>query len=75
MTQIISISLNVPEDYQVELLTRQLIEYGERLIERSVPAAKTRRQSSRDFLKGLTLPKGTTDRQLIDEYLEKKYDL
>ena len=75
MTQIISISLNVPEDYQVETLTRQLTEYGERLIARSVPAAKTRRKSSRDFLKGLSLPKGTTDRQLIDEYLEKKYGL
>lgn len=75
MTQIISISLNVPEDYQVETLTRQLTEYGERLIARSVPAANTRRKSSRDFLKGLSIPKGTTDRQLIDEYLEKKYGL
>lgn len=75
MTQIISISLNVPEDYQVETLTRQLTEYGERLIARSVSAANTRRKSSRDFLKGLSIPKGTTDRLLIDEYLEKKYGL
>jgi len=65
MTQIISISLNVPEDYQVETLTRQLTEYGERLIARSVSAANTRRKSSRDFLKGLSIPKGTTDRQLM----------
>ena len=75
MTQIISISLNVPESYQVDTLTRQLTEYGERLIARSTQAAKPRRQLSRDFLKGLSLPKGTTDRQLVDEYLEEKYGL
>ena len=75
MTQIISISLNVPESYQVDTLTRQLTEYGERLIARNTQAAKPRRRLSRDFLKGLSLPKGTTDRQLVDEYLEEKYGL
>ncbi|MBR1414665.1 MAG: hypothetical protein IJ570_02235 [Prevotella sp.] len=75
MTRIISISLNVPESYQVDTLTRQLTEYGERLIARSTQTAKPRRRSSRDFLKGLSIPKEATDRQLVDEYLEEKYGL
>ena len=75
MTRIISISLNVPESYQVDTLTRQLTEYGERLIARSTKTAKPRHRSSRDFLKGLSIPKEATDRQLVDEYLEEKYGL
>lgn len=73
MTTTINISLNVPETYEVEELTRQLTEYGERLIARQKPSAKSRRRPSRDFLKSFTLPKGTTSEQLIDEYLSEKY--
>ena len=73
MTRIISITLNVPETYQVEELTRQLTEYGERLIARSKPSAKPRRRPSQDFLKSFMLPKGTTPEQLIDEHLQEKY--
>ena len=73
MTRIINITLNVPETYQVEELTRQLTEYGERLIARSKPSAKPRRRPSQDFLKSFMLPKGTTPEQLIDEHLQEKY--
>lgn len=75
MTQIISISLNVPDSYRVDTLTRQLTEYGERLIARSTQAAKPRCQSSRNFLQGLSLPKETSDRQLVDDYIKEKYGL
>lgn len=73
MTRTINISLNVPESYQVEELTRQLTEYGERLIARRTSTAKRRHRPSRDFLKGFTLPQGVTSEQLIDGYLEEKY--
>ena len=73
MTTTLNISLNVPESFEVEELTRQLTEYGERLIARQKPSAKSRRRPSRDFLKSFTLPKGTTSEQLIDEYLSEKY--
>lgn len=59
MTQIINISLSVPETYQVEELARQLTEYGERLIARRTHAA-SRRHPSQDFLKAFSLPKGST---------------
>ena len=75
MTQIISISLNIPDSYRVDTLTRQLTEYGERLIARSTKAIKPRSQSSRDFLKGLSMPEGTTDRQLVEDYINEKYGL
>lgn len=74
MTQIINISLNVPETYEVDELTRQLTEYGERLIARRTQAA-SRRRPSQDFLKAFSLPKGTTSQQLIDEHLSEKYGL
>lgn len=75
MTQIINISLNVPETYQLDELTRQLTEYGERLIARRTHAASRRRRPSQDFLKAFSLPKGMTSEQLIDEHLSEKYGL
>ena len=72
MTTTINISLNVPESYEVEELTRQLIEYGERLIARRKLSVKPRRPS-RDFLKSFSLPKGAVSEQLIDEHLAEKY--
>lgn len=73
MTTTINISLNVPETYEVEELTRQLTEYGERLIARQKPSSKPRRRPSRDFLKSFMLPKGLTSQQLVDEHLSEKY--
>ena len=73
MTTTLNISLNVPESFEVEELTRQLTEYGERLIARGKPSAKSRRRPSRDFLRTFSLPKGMTSEQLIDEHLAEKY--
>ena len=73
MTQIISISLNVPESYQVDELTRQLTEYGERLIARRTQEASRRRRPSQDFLKAFSMPKGMTSQQLVDEHLKEKF--
>ena len=73
MTMTLNISLNVPESYGVEELTRQLTEYGERLIARGKPPVKSRRRPSRDFLSSFSLPKGSTSEQLIDEHLAEKY--
>ena len=75
MTQIINISLNVPETYQVDELARQLTEYGERLIARRTHATSRRRRPSQEFLKAFSLPKGTTSQQLIDEHLSEKYGI
>ena len=69
MTRIINISLNVPESYGIEELTRQLTEYGERLISRRKRAVTSKKRHSQKFLKGLSLPKGMTDKELFDEYL------
>ena len=75
MTRTINISLNVPETYQVEELTQQLTEYGEKLIARRRTAHKSDNHPSRDFLRGFSLPKGKSAQQLIDGYLEEKYAL
>ena len=66
---------NVPESYGIEELTRQLTEYGERLISRRKRAVTSKKRHSQTFLKGLSMPAGTTDKELIDEYLSEKYGL
>lgn len=73
MTRTLNISLNVPESYGIEELTRQLTEYGERLISRRNHVQKSKKRRSQTFLKGLSLPDGSTDKELIDEYLSEKY--
>ena len=73
MTRTINISLNVPESYGIEELTRQLTEYGERLISRRKRAVASNKRHSQTFLKGLSMPAGTTDKELIDDYLSGKY--
>ena len=73
MTRIINISLNVPESYGIEELTRQLTEYGERLISRRKRAVTSKKRHSQKFLKGLSLPRGMNDKELVDEYLSEKY--
>ena len=75
MTRTINISLNVPESYGIEELTRQLTEYGERLISRRKRAVTSKKRHSQTFLKGLSMPSGMTDKELIDEYLSEKYGL
>lgn len=73
MTRTLNISLNVPDYYAVEYLTRQLTEYGEQLIaRRRSPSGEESSFSSR-FLKGLRMPEGKSERELVDEYLAEKY--
>ena len=71
MTRTINISLNVPENYGMDELTRQLTAYGELLIMRRQHKAPTRRRFSQHFLSGLTMPEGVSDRELVDDYLKE----
>ena len=73
MTRTINISLNVPDSYAVEDLTRQLTEYGEQLIARRHSTAGKESTFSSRFLKGLRMPEGKSEQELVDEYLEEKY--
>ncbi len=52
MTRTLNISLNVPDSYGIEELTRQLTEYGERLISRRNRVQKSKKRRSQTFLKG-----------------------
>ena len=67
MTMTLNISLNVPESYGIEESTHQLTEYGERLISRSNRVQKSRERRSQTFLKGLTQPDESTDKELIED--------
>ena len=65
MTRTLNISLNVPDSYGIEELTRQLTEYGERLISRRNRLQKSKKRRSQTFLKGLSLPNESTDKELL----------
>ena len=73
MTRTINISLNVPENYGMDELKRQLTAYGELLILRRQHRERTRRRFSQYFLSGLTMPEGMSDKELVDDYLKEKY--
>ena len=73
MTRTINISLNVPDNYGMDELTRQLTAYGEMLIMRRQHKERTRRRFSQHFLSGLSMPENVSDRELVDDYLKEKY--
>lgn len=73
MTRTINISLNVPENYGMDELTRQLTAYGEMLIMRRQHKERTRRRFSQHFLSGLSMPEDVSDHELVDDYLKEKY--
>ena len=73
MTRTINISLNVPENYGMDELTRQLTAYGELLIMRRQRKERTHKRFSQHFLSGLTMPESANDRELVDDYLHEKY--
>lgn len=73
MTRTINISLNVPENFGMEELTRQLTSYGELLVMRRNLKKRTIGRFSQHFLAGLSLPQDKSDRELVDDYLTEKY--
>ena len=75
MTRTLNISLNVPDSIGIEELTRQLTEYGERLIAPHREAATALQRHSMHCLHSLSMRKGKTDKELVDEYLTEKYGL
>jgi hypothetical protein len=73
MTRTINISLNVPENYGMEELTRQLTAYGEFLVMRRRLKGRAQGRFSQHFLAGLSMPQDKSDKELVDDYLVEKY--
>ena len=73
MMTTINVSLNVPPAYKLDVLTRQLTEYGERLVANNAKTMKKAKHYRHESLRGLMKGIDATPEELINEYLEEKY--
>ena len=79
MQTTINISLDVPQSYQLDTLKQELTEYAKILVAKAKPKAKiVRKQYAHDALCGIMktdMKTGKSDKELIEEYLEEKYQI
>ena len=79
MQTTINISLDVPQTYQLETLKQELTEYAKKLVAKAKPKAKiARKQYAHDALCCIMktdMKKDKSDKELIEEYLEEKYQI
>ena len=79
MQTTINISLDVPQSYQLDTLKQELTEYAKKLVAKAKPKAKiVRKQYAHDALCGIMKTDMKTDKsgkELIEEYLEEKYQI
>lgn len=77
MQTTINISLDVPQSYQLDTLKQELTEYAKKLVAK--PKAKiVRKQYAHDALCGIMktdMKTDKSDKELIEEYLEEKYQI
>ena len=70
----INVSVNVPKAYRIDLLQRQLTEYAKRLVAPTKPVTKSKRHYRHEALCGIFDSKAT-ESELVNEYLQEKYNL
>ena len=79
MQTTINISLDVPQSYQLDTLKQELTEYAKILVAKAKPKAKiSRKQYAHDALCGIMktdMKTDKSDKELIEEYLEEKYQI
>ena len=79
MQTTINISLDVPQSYQLDTLKQELTEYAKKLVAKAKPKAKiARKQYAHDALCGIMntdMKTDKSDKELIEEYLEEKYQI
>lgn len=79
MQTTINISLDVPQTYQLDTLKQELTEYAKKLVAKAKPKAKVaRKQYAHDALCGIMkmdMKTDKSDKEMIEEYLEEKYQI
>ncbi len=70
----INLSLDVPQNYQLEVLKQELTDYAKKLIAKAKPKAKAKKHYAFEELRGFAKT-DLTDKELIEEYLKDKYDI
>ena len=70
----INIPLHVPQGYRLDVLTQQLTDYAKRLIALKSAKRTVKKHYQHESLCGIFDSKATQD-ELIEEYLQDKYQL
>ena len=70
----INVSVNVPKSYRIDLLQQQLTAYAQKLIAQSKPATKLKQHYRHEALCGI-FSSDATEEQLLEDYLQEKYNL
>jgi hypothetical protein len=72
-TRTINVSVNIPKSYNVKLLQKQLTLYAQQLIA-SVKKNRRKHNYRHESLCGI-FDSGATEEQLLDGYMQEKYNL
>ena len=70
----INVAVNVPKSYSVDLLQKQLTAYAQQLIATARPVRKSKHHYRHEALCGI-FTSNATEEQLVEEYLQDKYNL
>lgn len=70
----INVSVNVPKSYNIDLLKEQLTTYAQQLIASSKSAKKGKQHYRHESLCGI-FNSNATQEELLEDYLQEKYNL
>ena len=73
-TRTINVSVNVPKSYRIDLLQQQLTAYAQRLVVQAKPVSKRKQHYRHEAICGIFKSKATEE-QLVESYLQEKYNL
>ena len=70
----INIPVRIPKSYRIDLLQQQLTAYAYQLINSAKPTRKSKRHYNHEALCGV-FSSGATEEELLEDYLQEKYQL
>ena len=73
-TRTITVSVNVPKSYRIDLLQKQLTIYAQQLVASARPTTKSKQPYRHEALCGI-FNSDRTEEQILEDYLQEKYNL
>ena len=70
----IKVPVTVPKSYRIDLLQQQLTAYAQQLVSSAQSSAKRKKHYRHETLCGI-FNSDATEEQLVEEYLQDKYNL
>ena len=70
----INVPVRIPKSYRIDLLQQQLTDYAQQIIDAAKPARKGKRHYRHEALCGV-FNSGATEEELLEDYMQEKYQL